>query len=112
MDEKQEAALQRAYHWRLKERLYDWLQVYATEPLQHRRSLDCGAWLDDRLQSAEQAGLISERSIAIWAMLSLEQGDDFASNPDSPYSQWKIREPQTLGLPVEVTLQTFFNEHA
>jgi len=112
MDEKQEVALQQAYHWRLKERLYDWLKTYAAEPLQHRQSLDWDVWLDGRLQSAEQAGLISERSIAIWAMLSLEQGDDFASNPDTPYSQWKAREPQALGLPAEVNLQTFFNEHA
>ncbi len=112
MDERQEAALQQAYHWRLKERLYDWLKTYAAEPLQHRQSLDWDVWLDGRLQSAEQAGLISERSIAIWAMLSLEQGDDFASNPETPYSQWKAREPQALGLPAEVNLQTFFNEHA
>ena len=112
IDERQEAALQQAYHWRLKERLHNWLQTYATESLQQRRLLDQGGWLDGRLQSAEQAGLISERSIAIWAMLSLEQGDDFASNPDTPYSQWKAREPQALGLPAEVNLQTFFNEHA
>ena len=110
MDEPQESALQQAYQWQLKTRLYDWLQIH--EPIRLQQQKAIGSWLDDRLQSAEQAGLSSERSIAIWAMLSLEQGDNFAHNPSSAYSQWQANTPQPHGLPTEVNLQTFFNEHA
>lgn len=112
LEEAQETALQQAYRWRLKERLYNWLQEHTPELLQQKTSIGIGTWLDDRLQSAEQAGLSSERSIAIWAMLSLEQGDDFANNPNSAYSQWRTQTPQAHGLPAEVNLQTFFNEYA
>lgn len=110
LDEHQESALQGAYHRQLKTRIYDWLQAHEPKLLQQRDAI--GTWLHDRLQSAEQAGLNSERSIAIWALLSLEQGDDFANNPGSAYSQWRARTPPAHGLPAEVTLQTFFNDHA
>lgn len=110
LDEPQEHALQEAYERQLKTRLYDWLQTHEPRLLHQREAI--GAWLHDRLQSAEQAGVNSERSIAIWTLLSLEQGDDFASAPGSLYSQWRTSRPSVQGLPTEVTLQTFFNEHA
>lgn len=110
LDEHQEQALQEAYHRQLKTRLYDWLQTYVPDLLQQQAAVDY--WLYNRLQSAEQAGLVSERSIAIWALLSLEQGDDFFSVTTSAYSQWLAGTPAAQRLPAEVNLQTFFNEYA
>lgn len=110
LDEHQEQTLQKAYHRQLKTRLYDWLQTHVPNLLQQQATVD--SWLYNRLQSAEQAGLVSERSIAIWALLSLEQGDDFFSVPTSAYNQWRADTPVAQGLPTEVNLQTFFNEHA
>ncbi|WP_134676535.1 DUF4123 domain-containing protein [Ectopseudomonas khazarica] len=110
LDEHQEQALQKAYHRQLKTRLYDWLEMHVPDLLQQQAAVD--SWLYNRLHSAEQVGLVSERSIAIWALLSLEQGNDFFSVPTSAYSQWQAGTPEAKGLPAEVNLQTFFNEHA
>ena len=105
--EAQRQALDQAYCWQLKSRLYACLQANHPIALQRLPPNDLDDWLNNRLLTAEAWGLASERSQVIWCALSLTHGDDFATATDGHYQQW-LSHHQTAAFTPDQRLQQYY----
>jgi len=106
--EAQRQALDQAYRWQLKSRLYACLHANHLAALQRREASDLNDWLDSRLLTAETWGLSSERSQIIWCVLSLTHGDDFATATDGAYQYWLSQHQYTAAFTPDQRLQQYY----
>ena len=105
--EAQRQALDEAYRWQLKSRLYACLQANHPVALQRLPPSDVDDWLNDRLLTAEAWGLASERSQVIWCALSLTHGDDFVTATEGLYQHW-LSHHQTAAFTPDQRLQQYY----
>ncbi|HHQ2636184.1 DUF4123 domain-containing protein [Pseudomonas aeruginosa] len=105
LGEDQLNALERAYRWRFKERLQQQLEQDFPEALGHIPLHDLDDWLERCLDGGLEAGLCSERSLAIWVERSLLWGEGFAEDRDGPYRRWLDAHPEAAALAAEIRLQ-------
>lgn len=105
LGEQQLTALELAYRWQFKERLYAWLNVrdHRTFSLLSGDQIEC--WLEHVLDSAKAWGLVSERGLVTWAEICVDWGNDFASNPDTPYQNWLSHNPENGQLAPELRIE-------
>lgn len=106
--EAQRQALDQAYRWQLKSRLYACLHANHPAALQRREASDLNDWLDSRLLTAEAWGLSSERSQIIWCVLSLTHGDDFATATDGTYQHWLSQHQHAAAFTPDQRLQHYY----
>lgn len=106
--EAQQRALDQAYRWQLKSRLYSCLQINQPAVLQRLAEGNLNDWLDSRLSTAEAWGLSSERSHIIWCLLSLTNGDDFATAADGPCQSWLSHHQHTAAFTPDQRLQQYY----
>lgn len=106
--EAQQRALDQAYRWQLKSRLYTCLQINQPAALQRLAEDSLNDWLDSRLSTAEAWGLSSERSHIIWCVLSLTHGDDFATAANGPYESWLRLHQHTAAFTPDQRLQQYY----
>lgn len=100
--------LELACKWQLKERLYAWLKANQPNNLARVASEHTEDWLNERLSSADAFGLTSERSIAIWCVLSLCHGNEFAATDDGAYRLW-LKDQDAKQLPTtDQRLQQYY----
>ncbi|PAU89846.1 hypothetical protein CK507_02960 [Pseudomonas sp. WN033] len=110
LGQAQMKALEKAYCWQLKERLYTWLQTNQPVDLTRLTNTDIDGWFDERLGSADAFGLTSERSIAIWCALSLRYGNDFAAVDDGTYQRWLTGQKGGRLHTADQRLQQYYQE--
>lgn len=65
--------------------------------------------MDWQHNKATVFGAISNRSYAMWYVMAIEFGNDFATKPQGIYQSWLASQPYK-GLPAEVNIQHFFDE--
>lgn len=106
--EAQQQALDQAYRWQLKSRLYACLQTNQPAALQRLAADDLNDWLNNRLLTAETWGLSNERSQIIWCVLSLTHGDDFATATDGSYQHWLSHHQRSAAFTPDQRLQQFY----
>lgn len=106
--EAQQQALDQAYRWQLKSRLYACLHANHPVSLQRLAADDLNDWLNNRLLTAETWGLSSERSQIIWCVLSLTHGDDFATATDGLYQHWLSHHQRSAAFTPDQRLQQFY----
>lgn len=97
-------ALEKAYQWRLKDRLYQMVAADYPNALALLDEQARSEWFEQRLQDAATWGLVSERAYAIWLESCARWGDDFITRPDSPYQVWLRRNPHLQTLPAELRI--------
>ncbi|MFD1261729.1 DUF4123 domain-containing protein [Entomomonas asaccharolytica] len=101
-------ALDKAYQFRLKEKLHKLIiQAYPTY-FQQANDIQINQWLNNCLQQAKQQQIISEQSIAMFAILRCEYGDQFATEQQGDYQKWLADNPHYKPLPLEKNLAAFF----
>ncbi len=105
LGEEQLTALEQAGRWRFMEQLYQSFEQSHPQHLARIGEKHLSQWFNDRLNQAQDWGLSSERSLAIWVEYSLRWGDDFTSRPDDPYQQWLARTPDAHRLAPEIRIQ-------
>lgn len=103
--EAQLKALDKAARWRLKERLYINLKQNHADLLMLFKSASIEQWLEDRLGEAQQWGLFSERSAAIWVEYSLRWGGNVPLHESRHYQQWQASVPRAVHDSAEVLIQ-------
>lgn len=105
LGEQQVAALELAYRWQLKERLYAWLNTRDARTFSLLSSEQTEWWLEHVLDSGNAWGLVSERGLATWAETCVDWGRDFASRPHSPYQEWLSQSPINRHLAPELRIE-------
>lgn len=105
LGEPQLAALQQAFVWILKERLYDWLNSRNSETFAEHNGAGIDNWLERALDGARRWGLVSEVALVTWAELCQDWGLDFTEQPDTPYRRWAIEHPDQTRLAPEVRIE-------
>lgn len=105
LGENQIAALEDAYRWQFKERLYAWLNTRDPETFSLLSSAQTERWLDYVLDHGNAWGLVSERGLVTWAETCVDWGRDFATRPDSPYQDWLSLAPENGRLAPELRIE-------
>lgn len=100
-------ALNLAYRWQLKNRIYEWLRIHHAAELQRKGGEDMDAWLEACLQRAETSGLLTERSTVIWCALDLCQEQDFTLS-EGTYQQWLKEQAGLLPPTPDQRLQQYY----
>lgn len=106
--EPQEEALDQVADFQLKNRLYQWLQKENPKCFEQKTPNQMSDWLQDTLTEAKTANLISERSIAMWADLTADYGQDFYQQESGLYRNWLNENSKYKPLPTEVKIQKFY----
>ncbi|WP_415753109.1 DUF4123 domain-containing protein [Pseudomonas glycinae] len=105
LGEQQLSALELAYRWQFKERLYAWLNIRDAQTFSLLNEDQIEWWLEHVMDSANAWGLVSERGMVTWAEACVDWGRDFTSNPDSPYQEWLIQNPEKARLAPELRIE-------
>lgn len=105
LGEVQIKALELAYRWQFKERLYAWLNTRDTQTFSLLNDDQTEWWLEYVLNSGSAWGLVSERGLVTWAETCVDWGRDFATRPDSPYQEWLRLEPENGRLAPELRIE-------
>lgn len=110
LDEPQVKALEAANDFRFKNKLFTWLSEQKAFIFEGKTESQITYWINYCYEEAGVFNLISERSYAMWMELCAEYGHDFASRAqDNLYKNWLTMYPQYKKLPVEVTIQKFYD---
>lgn len=111
LDTPQHQALEQAYQFKLKQKLYQLIdnsyphfikQTLQSDPNQ------IDQWLTLRINEAQQQSIITEQTIGMWTAMCCEYGNDFATDPKGYYQQWLQANPEQQPLPTELKIQAFF----
>lgn len=105
LGENQISALELAYRWQFKERLYAWLNTRDPQTFSLLNSDQTERWLEHVLDSGSAWGLVSERGLVTWAETCVDWGRDFATRPDSPYQDWLSQAPENGSLAPELRIE-------
>ncbi|WP_129973734.1 MULTISPECIES: DUF4123 domain-containing protein [unclassified Pseudomonas] len=105
LGEQQIAALELAYRWQFKERLYTWLNTRDAQTFSLLNSDQTEWWLEHVLDSGSAWGLVSERGLVTWAETCVDWGRDFTTRPDSPYQEWLSQNPDKGRLAPELRIE-------
>ncbi|WP_426237845.1 DUF4123 domain-containing protein [Pseudomonas sp. TWP3-2] len=105
LGEQQLTALELAYRWQFKERLYAWLETRNRATFSLLNSNQTEWWLEHVLESGTAWGLVSERGLVTWAETCVDWGRDFAERLDSPYQEWLTQNPENGRLAPELRIE-------
>lgn len=105
LGESQLAALELAYRWQFKERLYEWLNERDPQTFSLLNNDQTESWLEQVLDSGSAWGLISERALVTWAEICVDWNRDFATRPHSPYQDWLSLNPEHGRLAPELRIK-------
>lgn len=105
LGENQISALELAYRWQFKERLYAWLNTRDPQTFSMLNSNQTERWLEHVLDSGSSWGLVSERGLVTWAETCVDWGKDFTTRPDSPYQDWLSQAPENGHLAPELRIE-------
>lgn len=105
LGENQISALELAYRWQFKERLYAWLNTRDPQTFSLLDNDQTERWLNQVLDSGSAWGLVSERGLVTWAETCVDWGRDFATRLDSPYQDWLRLAPEQGRLAPELRIE-------
>lgn len=109
LNEPQVNALEEASAFKLKNEIYQTCTQIAPQFFKNQPEQTITDWMDKRFREAKSFGALSKRTYAMWFVMAMEFGNDFATNNQGHYQQWLTENTQNKGLPPEANLQTFFD---
>lgn len=110
LNEPQVEALNQAAAFKLKNEIYETCIEIMPNFFENQPESKISQWMDLQHKKATEFGVISNRSYAMWYVMAMEFGNDFATKPQGIYQSWLTSQPKYKGLPAEVNIQHFFDE--
>ena len=105
LGEPQLDALEQAYQWVFRERIYAWLNKRNANTFANKNGAQVDSWLAHALDSGRALGLVTEFGLATWAELCQLWGLDFTEQPDGPYRRWTVEHPEQARLAPEPRIE-------
>lgn len=109
LGEPQIEALEQAYQWVFKERIYAWLNLRDAKTFADKNGAQIDNWIDHALDSARRWGLVTELALATWAELCQVWGLDFTELANGPYYRWTVEHPDQTRLAPELRIKALDN---
>lgn len=100
-------ALEQTEYWRFIGRVHAWVSERDPSFFLGMSSLQITDWLDSTGKAGLAWGLFTERGLVIWVETCADDGQDFATRPQSFYQSWLTLDPANARLSPEARINAF-----
>lgn len=104
-------ALDSAYHYKLKHKMYDLINKLSSSYLDSFSDEQIDSFLEERIRSAKNDNVVTEQGIASWLAISLIYESNFTHDDKGYWQLWLAKNPIIKPLPIDIKLEHFIRQH-